>query len=109
MAGKCVRKSDKSGQRELIDNVHESVRREHREKMDTESAKEAYKRRPHFGETPFAVIKSMFDMRRFLLRGIERVGQEWRWASVAFNLKKLMSVWLEVCALDADDPKLGRV
>ena len=39
------------------------------------------------------VIKAAFDMRRFLLRGIEGVGQEWLWASTAFNLKKLLGNW----------------
>ena len=93
LSDRCVRKSDKSGNRELIDDAHEAARRRHRQKMATATAKQAYKRRQHFGETPFAVIKASFDMRRFLLRGIEGVGQEWRWASTAFNLKKLMSVW----------------
>ena len=59
--------------------------------MKAEESQAAYARRQHFGETPFAVIKSMFEIRRFLLRGLEGVQQEWRWASTAFNLKKLMS------------------
>ena len=61
--------------------------------MKTTEAIAAYSRRQHVGELPFAVIKTMFDLRRFLLRGIEGVGQEWRWASTAFNLKKLMRHW----------------
>ena len=61
--------------------------------MKTEASQTAYSRRQHFGETPFAVIKACLDLRRFLLRGIEGVGQEWRWAATAFNLKKLMSRW----------------
>ena len=95
LADQCVRKSDKAG-RELIDNIHEPLRRAHRRLMATDEAKESYKRRQHFGELPFAVTKAIFDLRRFLLRGIEGVGQEWRWASTAFNLKKLMSVWAVV-------------
>ncbi len=55
------------------------------------STQEAYSRRQHFGETPFAVIKVHFDLRRFLLRGLEGVKQEWRWAATGFNLKKRMS------------------
>lgn len=93
LAAKCVRKSDKSGNRELIDDAYESSRRQHREKMQTQAAIESYQRRSHFGELPFAVMKVSFGMRRFLLRGIEGVGQEWYWGSTAFNLKKLMSVW----------------
>ena len=93
LSDQCVRKSDRSGNRELIDDVYEPARRRHRMKMHTDTAKQACNRRLHFGETPFAVIKASFDMRRFLLRGIEGIRQEWRGASTAFHLKKLMSVW----------------
>jgi len=92
LAAKCIRKSDSAG-REVIDDVHEPARRRHRTKMAQPESQEAYGRRQHFGETPFAVIKVMFDFRRFLLRGIEGVGQEWRWMATAFNLKKLMKQW----------------
>ncbi len=59
-------------------------------RMKTEEAQKRYKVRAHKGETPFAVIKACFNMRRFLLRGIEGVRQEWRWASTAFNLHRLI-------------------
>ncbi|HRX80179.1 MAG TPA: IS1182 family transposase [Pirellulaceae bacterium] len=88
----CRKNAESKDGRKLKDEEYEGARRRHRERMKTEAAKEAYSRRQHFGETPFAVIKCCFDMRRFLLRGIEGVGQEWRWASTAFNLKKLMSL-----------------
>lgn len=77
--------------RETKDDQYEGARCRQRERMQTEESQAAYSRRQHFGETPFAVIKSMFEIRRFLLRGLEGVQQEWRWASTAFNLKKLMS------------------
>jgi transposase len=92
LAAQCIRKSDSAG-REVIDDVHEPARRRHRARMEQPESQEAYSRRQHFGETPFAVIKTMFDVRRFLLRGIEGVGQEWRWLATAFNLKKLMKEW----------------
>lgn len=92
LAPKCIRKSDAGG-REVIDDVHEPARRRHRAKMQHEQSQAVYSRRQHFGETPFAVIKAMFDMRRFLLRSIEGVGQEWQWMATAFNLKKLMQTW----------------
>lgn len=98
LAPKCIRKSDTSG-REVMDDAHEPIRRRHRKKMQNAGATEAYARRQHFGETQFAVIKAMFDMRRFLLRGIEGVGQEWRWMATAFNLKKLISIWETLRAL----------
>lgn len=71
----------------------EQVRRRHSERMQQEDAKERYKRRQHYGETPFAVLKAALDLRRFLLRGIAGVQQEWLWGCTAFNLKKLMSLW----------------
>ncbi len=64
--------------------------------MKTPAAMAAYSRRGQIGELPFAVIKVRFDMRRFLLRGIEGVGQEWLWASTCFDLTKLMSRWKEL-------------
>jgi transposase len=108
LAPQCVRKSDAAG-REVIDNTYEPARRRHRQRMESEAAQLAYKRRTHFGEVPFAVIKVMFDLRRFLLRGKEGVGQEWRWASTAFNLKKLMSKWEAVRALleQKNEPAVG--
>ena len=93
MADRC-RKNPKSKRgREVMHDEHEGARRRHRQRMKTEASQTAYSRRQHFGETPFAVIKACLDLRRFLLRGIEGVGQEWRWAATAFNLKKLMSRW----------------
>jgi len=91
----CIRKSDKNG-RELIDDVHEPARRRHRQRMQSDVAKEAYKRRLQFAELPFAVIKATFGLRRFLLRGIDGVTQEWHWATTTFNLKRLMSVWAQL-------------
>lgn len=91
LAAMCVRQSDKRG-REVIDDVREGARRRHRARMQRTESQEAQTRRQHFGETPFAVIKTMFDMRRFLLRGIEGVRQEWQWMATAFNLKKLLGM-----------------
>ena len=45
----------------------------------------------HIGETPFAIIKGILDVRRFLLRGLEKVRTEWRWICTAYNLKKLIA------------------
>ena len=80
----------------MIDDVHEPARRRHRQRMQSDAAKEAYKRRLQFAELPFAVIKATFGLRRFLLRGIDGVTQEWHWATTTFNLKRLMSVWAQL-------------
>jgi hypothetical protein len=81
---------------------YEAFRRRHHERMRQNDAEARYKRRLHFGETPFAVLKAAPDLRRFSLRGIQGVQQEWLWGCTAFNLKKLMGVWEAACANRAD-------
>jgi transposase len=93
LASRCRKNPEAKQGREIVDDMHEPARRRHRRRMATAEAQVAYARRQHPGETPFAAIKATFDMRRFLLRGIEGVGQEWRWASTAFNVKKLLGNW----------------
>lgn len=69
---------------------HESHREAHAAKMATTEAKEKYSRRRHPGERPFAVTKHVFNARRFLLRGLDQVKQEWQWIAMAFNLTLLI-------------------
>ena len=59
--------------------------------MQTEEGRKTYHRRMHVGETPFAIIKGILDVRRFLLRGLEKVQTEWCWVCTAYNLKKLIA------------------
>lgn len=91
LAARCGRNPDSLRGREIIHDEHESARRRLRQRMSTPEAQAAPFRRQHFGELPFAVIKVDFELRRFLLRGIEGVRQEWRWAVTTFNLKKLIT------------------
>jgi len=91
LAARCRRKPDSKRGREVIDDEHESARRHHRVRMQSENARQDIRRRQHTAEVPFAVIKACFGMRRFLLRGIAGVKQERRWGITAFNLKKLMA------------------
>jgi transposase len=96
LADRCRQNPEAKRGREVSDDQYEGARRRHRKRMKSAEAQAAYSVRHHTGEVPFAVIKTMFDLRRFLLRGIEGVGQEWRWAATAFNLKKLMRSWTEL-------------
>lgn len=93
LASQCRKNPEARRGREVMHDEHEGARRRQRERMKTPEAQQAYSRRQHIGELPFAVIKVRFGMRRFLLRGIEGVGQEWCWASMGFNLTKLMRRW----------------
>jgi hypothetical protein len=72
-------------------------------KMQTEMGRETYNRRMHIGETPFAIIKGIMEVRRFLLRGLEKVRTEWRWVCTAYNLKKLIAL---IAALRAQGEKM---
>lgn len=71
---------------------HESHREAHAAKMSTDEAQSKYSRRRHPGERPFAVIKHQFNARRFSLRGLAKVKQEWLWLSSAFNLHRLFGL-----------------
>ena len=73
-------------------------------KMETEEGRSTYNRRMHIGETPFAIIKGILEVRRFLLRGLEKVRTEWRWVCTAYNLKKLIAA---VVALRAEGGKMA--
>lgn len=78
-------KNNKSGRRIECGSDEKAVQ-EHREKMHSEQAKSVYAKRGASTERPFAVIKQFFGMRQFLTRGLDRVRQEWDWATLAFNL-----------------------
>lgn len=90
LAELCLRKPGKP--RQVSHEEHERSRVAHARKMSTEEAKEIYRQRQHPGERPFAVIKSVFGMRQFLTRGLERVSQEYDWSSAAFNLQRLIGL-----------------
>lgn len=86
----CVQ--GKTKRRTISREQHESHRETHAAKMATEEAREKYGRRRHPGERPFAVIKHQFGARRFLLRGLAQVKQEWLWLASAFNLHRLFGL-----------------
>ncbi len=105
LASRCRTKPESSGGRQINDDKHEPARRRHRERMNKEEAKIEYGKRFHFGEAQFAVIKAVMGFRRFLLRGEEGVQTEWLWACTGFNLKKLITLWPEVCAAANENGK----
>jgi transposase len=90
LSGECLDPKAKRG-RTVGRDAHEPARERMFAKMQTEKGKKTYHRRMHIGETPFAVIKGILEVRRFLLRGLEKVRTEWRWVCTAYNLKKLIA------------------
>jgi transposase len=82
----------KAKARQISREQYEPQRERHAERMAQPEAQAIYAQRRHAGERPFAVIKHDFGLRRFLLRGLERVQAEWHWAAAAFNLQRLISL-----------------
>jgi len=102
LAQECLDPKAKRG-RTVTRDVHEPARERMYAKMQTEAGRATYNRRMHIGETPFAIIKGILDVRRFLLRGLEKVRTEWRWVCTAYNLKKL------IAAVAALRPQRGEI
>jgi len=89
LAAVCV-SPQSGGGRTITRDGYEEVRERTAARMKIEAGRELYNQRPRIAETPFAILKSLMGLRRFLLRGLEKVKTEWRWACTAFNLGKLM-------------------
>ena len=62
--------------------------------MQRAVSRQKYSRRAPATERPFAVIKHVFGVRRFLVRGIDRVRNQWRWLTIACNLHRLLNLAL---------------
>ncbi|MFO1043182.1 MAG: IS1182 family transposase [Planctomycetaceae bacterium] len=78
--------------REISRFEHDHLREAAGTGMSTPEAKQKYARRREVAEHPFAIIKQHYGIRQFFLRGLERVRQEWRWITTAFNLHKLINL-----------------
>ncbi len=70
---------------------HEPLRAQMCERLKSPEGKAIYSRRMHAAETPFAYIKAILGVRRFLLRGLEKVRIEWLWVCTAYNVSKLLA------------------
>ena len=103
LAKECLAPEAKGG-RTVSRDEYESARERMHAKMQTDEARATYNRRMHIGETPFAIIKGILEVRRFLLRGLEKVRMEWRWICTAYNLRKLIAA---VAALRAEGGKMA--
>jgi len=60
-----------------------------REKLQTAAGKAVYARRKAIVEAPFGCLKEVQGMRRFLVRGIQKVQGEWNLATTCHNLLKM--------------------
>ena len=89
LAAACVSDQSKRG-RTITRDPYEQVRERTAARMASPESRQLYNQRPHIAETPFAILKSIVGLRRFLLRGLEKVKTEWMWAVTSFNLMKLV-------------------
>lgn len=90
LAGECLGKNARS--RTVARDQHESVREALAARMISPAGRETYARRAWMAETPNAVIKAGMGLRQFLLRGLEKVRTEWRWACTSYNLQKMVRI-----------------
>ena len=84
--------------------------RQHRAWMSTNLAKEVYRLRKQLVEPVFGITKEQMAGRRFLLRGLVNVADEWNLLAVAFNLRTLWRIWRDgTFVLALHGPKPGPV
>jgi transposase len=89
LAGQCVG-SPRGRGRSITRDQHEALRERMAARMAEPAARQLYNQRPRIAETPFGILKSVLGLRQFLLRGLEKVKTEWRWAATTFNIAKLV-------------------
>jgi len=90
LAGECL--SGEAESRSVARDQHESAREALATRMKTPAARATYARRAWMAETPNAVLKTRMGLRQFLLRGLDKVRTEWRWACTAYNLRKMVTI-----------------
>jgi transposase len=89
---KCCPQNETRG-RSIVRGVDDPVVVAHKEKMETEEAKQIYRQRGAVAEFPNAWIKDKIGLRQFRLRGLIKVGMEVLWACLTYNIKQ----WIRLC------------
>ena len=86
---RCTTTNNKVG-RAVSRDRYERVRAQMRQKLKTEVGREIYGKRKYLIEPVFGQIKMTEKFIQFLLRGLERVKIEWKWAAIVHNLLKII-------------------
>ena len=89
LASVCLAANSQHG-RTINRDQHEALHEQTAARMADPAARAIYNQRPRIAETTFGILKSVMGLRQFLLRGLEKVKTEWRWATTAFNVVKLV-------------------
>jgi hypothetical protein len=66
-----------------------TVKAEMGRRLKTAEGKKIYRKQKETGEPVFGIIKQALGFRQFLLRGLEKVNQEWELVCPGYNLKRL--------------------
>ena len=90
LASQCVK--DKVSVRTVRRDQYQQVREHVGRRMATEEGRAIYRQRAPIVEGVYAEIKHILGIRRFLMRGLEKVRIEWTWICTAFNLKRLLAL-----------------
>lgn len=59
------------------------------DKLQTDEAKNAYRRRKWIAEPPNGWVKNVLGFRQFSMRGLHRVSAEWKLVCMALNLRRM--------------------
>ena len=81
----------KQNDRTISRNEHAECRERMSQKMATAESKAIFDQRSRIAEQPFGRLKGAMGIRQFLLRGLAKVRQEWRWYCTSLNLRNLLS------------------
>ena len=82
LSGVCLRGS---GRRTVRRDQHEASRESMSKRMRSESGQAEYRKRKWLCETPFGMLKGVWQVRRFLHRGLEKVKTEWSWLCTVYG------------------------
>jgi transposase len=87
---RCV-KSDRPGadRRIYVNRRLDELRQKAKENLDSETGQKKRSQRPIEVESVFGDIKGNYGVRRFLLRGLEKVKTEWGLYAIGHNMRKL--------------------
>lgn len=89
----CVRSEKPDANRKLyINRRRNELRKKARENLMSEKGLQMRSERPVEVESVFGDIKGNYGVRRFLLRGLEKVGIEWGLYSIAHNMRKMAAL-----------------
>jgi transposase len=84
----------KQGRTLHVMETPDAVMEAHREWMQSERAKQAYRKRSQVAEYPNAELKQRIGLRKFRLRGLAKAKLELLWAMLAYNARQWMRlVW----------------